>query len=166
MKILVVSDSHGNYPQSARSVRKQIRTCDIVIHLGDGIADLERIKAIFPTKMFVGVRGKLRCLSSVSVKREEILNIEAHRILCVHGHVLGVRESTARLENQIIERGLDIGLFGHTHVALERYLPLDGEKRGIWLFNPGSISCPRDGRPSYGLLELRGESVLMSHGRL
>lgn len=166
MKILVVSDSHGNYRNLLEALEKQIRTCDIVIHLGDGIADLERIKADFPDKMFVSVRGNCDVYPPSSVKREEILNIEGHGILCVHGHDLGVRESTARLENQIIERGLDIGLFGHTHVALERYLPLDGEKRGIWLFNPGSISCPRDGRPSYGLLELRGESVLMSHGRL
>ena len=69
------------------------------------------------------------------------------------------------------ERGADIALFGHTHLRLERYLPpeRDGE-RPLWLFNPGSISRPREGRPSYGIIDILRDDerldVLLSHAEL
>ncbi len=47
------------------------------------------------------------------------------------------------------KKGVNIILFGHTHVGMEKNV------RGITLFNPGSITLPRDGKgPSYGVLEI------------
>ena len=56
--------------------------------------------------------------------------------------------------------GADIALFGHTHLVHEEYDP----ESGIYLFNPGSIGEPREGKTSYGILSLAGENVLFSTG--
>ena len=58
--------------------------------------------------------------------------------------------------------GADIALFGHTHLVHEEYDP----ESGIYLFNPGSIGEPREGKPSYGILSLAGENVLFSTGNV
>ena len=60
------------------------------------------------------------------------------------------------------EKGADIALFGHTHEPYEEYLP----EYGLWLFNPGALSSPARGEPTYGLLTLSGANVLFSHGTI
>ena len=67
------------------------------------------------------------------------------------------------------ERSADIVLFGHTHLPYEAYIASDSEEeKSVWLFNPGSMSKPREGKPSYGIIDIfvrsGKRSVLLSHG--
>ena len=51
MRILVVSDSHGNDGNLRRAILAQPKA-EVVIHLGDGEEELLRAKRSFPEKMF------------------------------------------------------------------------------------------------------------------
>ena len=57
------------------------------------------------------------------------------------------------------KKGLDILIYGHTHVPLEKTVP-NGDSY-VYLFNPGSL---KDG--SFGLIQVKNGRVLMSHGNL
>ena len=66
-------------------------------------------------------------------------------LFLTHGHVFG----PDRLPP--LRKG-DILAFGHTHI------PLAQKADGIFLFNPGSVSLPKNGNPpSYGIFS--GESL-------
>ena len=54
------------------------------------------------------------------------------------------------------EKGADIALYGHTHVAH------DEEVDGIRLFNPGSLGYEK----SFGVIEIRDGQVLSNIARL
>ena len=59
MRILVVSDTHGNDSSLRRAILAQPKA-EVVIHLGDGEEELLRAKRAFPEKMFLAVRGNSR----------------------------------------------------------------------------------------------------------
>ncbi len=48
----------------------------------------------------------------------------------------------------------DIVLFGHTHVAKTEYA------EGVYFVNPGSPSCPREGRPSYAVIDIEENGIM------
>lgn len=64
MRILVVSDSHGNDANLCRAILAQ-PTAEVVVHLGDGEEELQRAKRSFPEKMFLAVRGNCDMASSL-----------------------------------------------------------------------------------------------------
>ena len=41
-------------------------------------------------------------------------------------------------------------VYGHTHIKVNE---ASGAHPGLWLFNPGSVSIPKDGTHSYGIYE-------------
>ena len=85
MKILVFSDSHGN----ANSIRKALfahkSTVDLVIFLGDGVYDIEAIKADYPELSFFVVRGNCDFMCA-DVPKESVLDLDGVRFLVCHGH--------------------------------------------------------------------------------
>ena len=56
MRILVTSDTHGDFGRLRRAILAQ-QGADIVIHLGDGGDDVEKVRFSFPNKTFLQVRG-------------------------------------------------------------------------------------------------------------
>ena len=56
MRILVVSDTHGDEGALQRAVQAQ-PSARTVIHLGDGAREAEAVAARFPDRMFWQVRG-------------------------------------------------------------------------------------------------------------
>ena len=46
------------------------------------------------------------------------------------------------------ENGCRVALYGHTHKGETHY------DEGIYVMNPGSPSAPRDGRASYGVIDI------------
>lgn len=63
------------------------------------------------------------------------------KILFSHGHTFGVKYSLDRIYYKAKEIGAKIVLFGHTHCRYYSY------EDGVHILNPGSASCPRDGKP-------------------
>ena len=92
--------------------------------------------------------------------------------MMTHGHRLGVKSGIDNAVHHAVKRRADILLYGHTHVAEERYLPEgatigeDSLSKPLWIMNPGSLGAPRNGEPSYGLIQIQNGQILLSHGTL
>ena len=152
MRILVVSDTHGNDSSLRRAILAQPKA-EVVIHLGDGEEELLRAKRAFPEKMFLAVRGN--CDWRSDWPGERIVELGGHRIFCTHGHLYGVKTAgTALLEKRAAEENCDIVLYGHTHVPRIDYIA------GRYYLNPGSLRQPAEGRPGYIELNLDGKNTV------
>ena len=153
MKILVLSDSHGNYSNMVQAVQRE--QPDRIFHLGDGWRDAQRLHDQFPDIPLEQVPGN--CDFRLRETPEILLTVGGKRILLCHGHTLGVKSSLANAYLTAKEDQLDLFLFGHTHIP-------QVDKQGKTLFlNPGSIG---EFRPSYGIVtiengKLDGRTVLL-----
>ena len=142
MKILVLSDSHGNISNMLQAVeREQPR---MVFHLGDCWRDGERLHSRLPDLPFEQVVGNCDFRGIRPV--EKLVFLEDRRVLLCHGHTYGVKQSLLAAGLAAEEQNLDLFLFGHTHKPLV-------DMRGKTLFlNPGSIGDYA--RPAYGIVTL------------
>ena len=140
MKILVLSDSHGNLSNMLQAVERE--NPRMVLHLGDCWRDGERLHDRFPDLPFEQVPGN--CDYRSSQPQEQELLLGGKRVLMCHGHTYGVKQSLLAAGLAAGERGMDLFLFGHTHKPLV-------DMRGKTLFlNPGSIGDYS--RPTYGIV--------------
>ena len=129
MKILVLSDSHGNINNMVQAVDREFP--HMILHLGDCWRDGERLRDRFPALPFEQVPGN--CDFRPDLPAERLLFLEDKRVLMCHGHTYGVKQSLLRAGYKAEEENLDLLLFGHTHQPLV-------DMRGKTLFiNPGSI---------------------------
>lgn len=142
MKILVLSDSHGNLVNMVTAVeRTQPR---MILHLGDCWRDAERLHDRFPDIPMEQVPGN--CDFRPAEQAEKLLFIEDKRVLICHGHTYGVKQSLLCAGYAAEEQNLDLFLFGHTHRPLV-------DMRGKTMFlNPGSIGDHL--RPFYGIVTI------------
>lgn len=169
MKLVIISDTHGRRAR-IDSVLSRNPLYDALLFLGDGARDID-------TELiggFAGVCGNCdSCFVSGNVLPEErILCFDGVKILMTHGHKYSVKFGTEKLEEYAAACGVDVVLFGHTHTPLEKYIPA-GSRIGtavtenpMYVFNPGSLGAPNSGSPSFGVMEIRGGRVLLSHGYL
>ena len=162
MRFMIFSDAHGSTGNLRVALERNLRSgCkpDGVFFCGDGFVSAFETVSSYNIK-FIGVKGN--CDPDFSPygkpKSELLVEFFGKKILLTHGDRFGVSAGTDRLESYARQRGADILLFGHTHVKFEHYAD------GLYTFNPGSISAPRDSRPSFGILELNENIVLLSHG--
>ncbi len=165
MKILIMSDSHGNV-DAMRRVIKLHRDADRIVFLGDGLADAIACESEFDRPI---LRVKGNCDGAWTglykdVPEAQPVEVMGHRILLTHGHRFGVKGGAGNLASFAASSGYDIALFGHTHEPQESYLHTS--EGPIYLFNPGSLTYPNNGAPTYGLLQLSEDVVLFSHGEV
>ncbi len=152
IKVLVVSDSHGDVENMARAV--ELTQPRMVLHLGDGWRDAEVLMGRFPELPLERVPGN--CDYRGRDAAERLLLIGGKRIMICHGHTLGVKTDLAMLLRTAVERGADAVLFGHTHQ------PFVDIRRGIVMLNPGSIGSYS--RPTYGTLTFPdGQCIAATH---
>lgn len=168
MKILVFSDSHGRDGGMRRALSLH-PDAEGVFFLGDGAREALALAEGEPNRFFIGVKGNcdgalFGLLGGTELREEEEIVLLGHRILLLHGHTVGVKGGLGGLVSLTDRRNADLALFGHTHEPLERYFS-DG-KKPFYLFNPGSISRPRSGEPTYGVITLTEGGILLSHGTL
>lgn len=152
MIILVVSDTHGRWG-ALYNVIQAHPDAKVVIHLGDGYADLERIRPSFPDRVMVGVAGNCDIMAASGVRGSDLINIEGVDIFFTHGHNYRVKSGLTLLEQAARSRGAKICLYGHTHT------PDNDVRGGIYIMNPGSIGEPRRGIPTCGLIEIHNNEV-------
>lgn len=163
-KIVVFSDLHGREDR-ARALVARHPDADAYLFLGDGLRDLPETAGI------AAVRGNCDFYAG-DVPNERLLRFGEYTVMMMHGHTHSVKSGTERAIRYAAERGANILLYGHTHLPEERYLPEGYELEGyrlpgaMWIMNPGSLGEPRDGKPSYGLLQIRGGQLLLSHGSI
>lgn len=173
IKLLAVSDTHGRFDRLLEAVSRH-RNADTVLFLGDGLRDLSALPPDVSAKI-CAVRGNCDVFSiggDGDVPNERFLCFGNYHILMMHGHTHGVKADDSRAVAYAARRGADVLLYGHTHTATERYLPEGSIADGIvlskpmYVMNPGSLGSPRDGNPSYGLLDLCVGGIVTSIGRL
>ncbi len=147
MKIIVFSDTHG-IPQAAKALKRLEGKFhpDLYFCLGDILASGEGSEIIeffqLHASKIIAVKGN--CDSRYD---ESYLNValREQRSFIYLGH-------TCHLQHVPFFEGIafppsHIVMFGHTHRKV-----LYSEK-GVLYLNPGSLALPRDGVPSYALME-------------
>ncbi len=146
MRILVLSDTHGDFRTLWEIIEKHKNDANLVLFLGDGIREFEDIQALYPGLHFDCVAGN--CDYASMAKRSALIEISDKRIFLTHGDSYGVKSSTARIIDTARSSGAEIALFGHTHCGITEY------QDGVHLMNPGSPSRPRGAKPSYGIIDI------------
>ena len=145
-KYLVVSDTHGR-DQNFYDVLDIEEPLDGIIHCGDFEGSEGRFAMASNCPVYF-VAGNNDFFSDLN--REIEFDLEGHHFFVTHGHNYMVSLDLENIRSEGISRGADVIIFGHTHK------PVAKELDGVYLFNPGSLSYPRqEGRkPSYLLIDI------------
>ena len=156
MKLLILSDSHGEWPALQRVT--EMERPDAVLHLGDYIGDAQKLSMIcdMPIEAVPGNCDGLFPKGEVS----RTLLYEGLQFFLTHGHVYRVKGGTEVLAEAGSRMGVDVVLYGHTHQSCISHMP-----DGMWLVNPGTaggvharatyvIACVNDGKVTFELKEM------------
>jgi len=146
VKILVISDSHGNKDAILRSVAHE--SPHLILHLGDHDRDCGSVEWTYPEIPLRSVRGNCD-RSSQGLDIDEFV-LGGKRFFMTHGHLYGVKTGISSIINAASCRGADVLLFGHTHIAYHDVF------EGIAIVNPGSSGM---GGKTYAVLDLEGGVV-------
>lgn len=138
MRILVVSDVHGNSRALCQAIESQ-PTASTVLFLGDGLRQAEDAADRYPDRTFYMVPGNCDLAAPGPFTRQEWFAGKC--FFFTHGHQFDVKYGLYRLELAAREARADMALFGHTHHPYQEYAD------GLYLLNPGSLG--RDGRYAY-----------------
>ncbi len=145
IRILVVSDTHGNSRALCRALDDQ-PNAQYILHLGDGASEMTSL-APTCTGTVYQVRGN--CDFASSLPTEEEVRIAGVPILLTHGHRYSVKGGTGALEQAARSRGVRIALFGHTHQPMTHY------DNGLYLVNPGSLGYGG----TYATIDIDGNGI-------
>ncbi len=160
MTCLCFSDAHG-VTRHIKEALSRHRDAEVVFFLGDGLAEIESLaEADIGKRTWICVRGNCDSFGSPSgreVKKTESITLMGKRILITHGDLYGVNYGFGGLLSLAKKESADIILYGHTHVATEKYF----SDFGVYLFNPGTVGGVREAA-SYGVLTLTGAGALFS----
>ena len=141
MKILVISDSHGDTASFDSAVRRH-RSADVIVFCGDGHRDLQTIRAAHRNKAYIAVAGNCDWYCDLPLVQQSELC--SKKIIVTHGHMFGVKNGLSRIIDLGRSNGFDIVLFGHTH---QQVTSAEG---AMLIMNPGSIGCEGE----YGIIEI------------
>lgn len=167
MKILLLSDTHGEL-DATRHVIKAHPEVDLRVDLGDIGFPLKELDS------FVIVKGNHD--PGTKLPLDQILEVEGHRIWCVHGDVFETEtvEEVMAMKNDpdmdimqlcmetlyknivkhAIRKACDVVFFGHTHIRIFEI------RDGITIVNPGSLLFGMDGNDkSYAVVDIKKESI-------
>ena len=128
IKILVVSDTHGNMVDLSR-LNEMMQESDYVFHLGDHYDDMRNYYFSLKDKIY-RVHGNC----DWGTQKDIVVNIGEHKILATHGDLYSAKRTTEKLVKKAKEEGCDVVFYGHTHIPEIR------EEDGVLLVNPGTLS--------------------------
>ena len=172
MKFLIASDIHGSAYWAERLMSAiEEEQPDRIILLGDLLYhgprnDLPRdyapkrvillLNDLAKSGRVIAVRGNCEaevdqmvlefpCMSDSAL----VMDSDGRELFCTHGHVFGAGMHNSVDNAPALPAGSAL-VYGHTHIKVNE----ESQKHpGLWLFNPGSVSIPKDGTHSYGICE-------------
>lgn len=144
MKLLILSDSHGDTSQIVQAIDLH-QEVEALIFLGDGTRDIDYLTDAYPQLRMYVVKGN--CDLASFYPTEALAAFGGVNIFYTHGHLLGVKRGIDMLKNIARKRGADVALYGHTHYAQIT------QENDLLLFNPGTIGGFRESA-SYGILTI------------
>lgn len=139
MKILLVSDSHGD-DEALRRIANKHQDCDYYLHLGDSQSTPERIRP------FISVRGNCDYYSS-EFQKFLILFSPFGKIYAEH---IPFYQTNI---HQLKKEGFKLYFTGHTHTRKDEIID------GVRIINPGSISYPRNSDAGYAIIDISENEV-------
>ncbi len=128
MKILLMSDVHGDYKSLEKVLNREKNNFDKVVFTGDGTREF---KEVFKDENTIEVRGNCDLGSE---NEEEYIELENNKILITHGHLYDVKRDLNNLYYRGKEVGADYIFFGHTHIPTNEVID------DIKMINGGSLS--------------------------
>lgn len=146
MRLLVVSDSHGDSCALYRAIQQQ-PAAQVVIHLGDGENDMEQAMGLCGEKRVICVRGNCdwgSMLPALSLER-----IAGKLLYLTHGYAENVKYGDGQLRQQARACKADIALYGHTHRAVTDF------EDGLYLMNPGAVA-----NGEYGIVDITQAGIV------
>ena len=148
MRVLVISDTHGNFPLAFKAcgIPESFTT---LIHLGDGGEDAALLASVLDQDV-IHLAGN--CDLGSASPREQLWECEGKKLLLVHGDAYGVKNGLGRLERRASEVGADAVLFGHTHRATVTTLS------GVLAVNPGTLMRGAQ-HTSFAILEISSAGI-------
>lgn len=147
MKLLVISDSHGNYARALKA-HQLAGPVDHILHLGDGAEDARLMEEVLEAPVY---RVAGNCDFDTELPIELTMEFGQCRIFLTHGNRQRVKSGLAQLVGKGIEVGASVVLYGHTH------LPAIGSSQGMLFVNPGAL---KEGFPgSYAIVTVEGEKA-------
>lgn len=170
MKLVIASDLHGAAP-AVRSLAARIEAeaPDRVLLLGDllyhgprndlpeGYAPREVASVLNGmAARITAVRGN--CDAEVDqmvldfpvmADYATLFDEAGRELFLTHGHVFGAGMHNSVDHVPALPEGSAL-VYGHTHIKVNE---ASEARPGLWLFNPGSVSIPKDGTHSYGIYE-------------
>ena len=152
MKILVISDTHGDTSKAEEAIRSN-KEVELIIHLGDYFRDAQKLSGLFPGIPIEYIYGNSDFMID-DVPAEKLLDVCGKKIFITHGHRYSVKWDYEKLFKKAEEPHADLLLIGHTHIP-------DIIQRGYYyVLNPGSTSDPRDDSDeSYAIIEIKDGKV-------
>ena len=146
MKILVMSDSHGNKDAMLRAVALELP--EMILHLGDHDKDCGIVEWEYPEIPLRSVRGNCD-RSSANLDMDEF-TLGGKRFFMTHGHLFSVKTGKTKIIETSVDRGVDILLFGHTHIP---HYSVIGSLTAV---NPGNIG---EGGKHYAIIEIKNGAI-------
>ncbi len=143
MRVLVLSDSHGDAYKLRRAIDSQ-PTAMLIVFLGDGEYDIDSVECRVPV---IKVRGNCDFGSSLPLNFTD--EVCGKKIYCTHGFRENVKYTTENLISAAKSHGAHIALYGHTHVPVTSY------EGGLYLVNPGSV---REG--SFAVIDITDSGIM------
>lgn len=151
MRILVISDSHGRVSEIEKAIEAHTDAKHIFF-LGDCVRDIEDLPFIYPDRTFHIVSGN--CDYASMYKSADTVTLSGRNILFTHGHAFSVKSGISRLKEKAKSEGIDLVLYGHTHISKTEYAD------GVYFVNPGSVCSAREGGRSYAVIDLESGGIM------
>jgi len=153
MTLFVISDTH--VPEMSEKIPDdfldQIKADDILFHAGD-FTNLKTLNELEKRCKVYAVRGNM---DNPEVKKilpeKRTVEILGKRIGIFHGR--GAPFNLAERVLKEFEEGLDLIIFGHSHI------PYHKKAGKTLLFNPGSLGNPSLRNRTYGILNLEKDEI-------
>lgn len=149
MRLLVLSDSHGDYISLRMAIDNTWNT-DAIIFLGDGVHDMETVSTtpLAANKKIIIVRGNCDG-AHCGYPTLEVPEFSGIKTYCTHGHTEMVKYGYQMLQEKAHEKNAKIVLFGHTHTPYTHY------ENGLYMMNPGSVR-----ENSCGIVDITPNGIL------
>jgi putative phosphoesterase len=150
MRIGVISDTHGDQ-YAVRQALKAVPDADMWLHAGDYSQDAAYLSELVTVPVYA---AKGNCDGQTVAKIDEFVEAAGKKIWLTHGHRYSVKQGVADLIQWGRHYGMDIVIYGHTHV------PDNNQYKDLLVFNPGSAAEPRSGHGTCGILTIDNEGKI------
>ncbi len=153
MRIILVSDSHGNKDGFEKLMTNE--KFDYLFFLGDGLSDIGLYDNM---ENIIAVSGNCDFFSVVP--NERVINIGKYKIFATHGNSYGVKGGLAKIQARAEEEMVNFVFFGHTHKPTIELI------NNIYYLNPGTFCKNSSGESCFMEVVLNDNDIKINTLRI